>query len=111
MCNLAFTAAGGDVAELLETVDEPLEEIAFAVEPGVAGVALGAIGAPRDHRHGPLLGQRQAEVVGVVGAVGDDVLQPKPGDELAREQHVAAMAGRNDDAHRQAERIDGNVQL
>jgi len=66
--------AGGDAPELLELGDAAFDEVALSIEMGVELVFAGPGGAARDDRLGVLLGDRRADVIGIVGGVGDDRL-------------------------------------
>ena len=51
------------------------------------------------------------EGLGVVGAVGDDVARFKAFQQVLAVDHIASVARREHEAHRQAERIDGGMDL
>ena len=51
------------------------------------------------------------EVLGVIGSVGDDVAGLEAVQQVLAIDHVAAMAGREHEAHRQTERVDNGMDL
>ena len=68
-----LAVARSDAAELLEFGKEALDEVAFLVEPSVAGVRAAPFGSWRNDGNGSGVENGVVEVLGVVGAVGDDV--------------------------------------
>ena len=96
-------------AELLELCKEALDEISLLVEPPVAGVRPPSPGSWRNDGNGPGVENGIVEVLGVVGAVGEDVARFDTIQQILAVDHVAAMAGREHEAHRQAQRIDGGM--
>jgi hypothetical protein len=70
-----FFVAGGDGSELLESIEETFDEIAFGVEREVAWAADPAVGLGWDHRRDGAHAQSFDEVVDVVTLVGDQGLR------------------------------------
>jgi hypothetical protein len=74
-----FVIARRDAAKLLQSVEEALDAIAFAIKglgPPVLGFAIESVRYVRDRT---LVTDMRADVVGVIGLVGDDdgtVLEP-----------------------------------
>lgn len=108
-----LVVAGGDPAELLELVDEPLDEVALGAEAKVAARAPASVGPRGDGRtrEREREREREAEVVAVVGPIGDDVLWPEPVDRAVGEEDVAPVTGRDDRADGQPEGIGRAVEL
>ena len=60
-----------DGAPVFEPAEGTLDEIALSVGDGVERRYGAAVGHGGDHRPGALLGKEGAQVIGVVGLVGD----------------------------------------
>src|SRR3712207_5565479 len=98
-------------AELLELADAAFDEMTFLVEVPVEGQAPGAGGIARDNRLGAYRRDGVADVVGVIGGVGDDGFGGLPLQQPVRAGGVARLTGREDDAHRATEAAHGQVDL
>ena len=68
-------------------------------------------GAARDDRLGVLLGDRRADVIGIVGGVGDDRLGRRILQQASRLRGIAGLAGGEHEADRAAEPSHGEVDL
>ena len=64
-----------------------------------------------DHRLGPEIENGVVEIPGIIGEIGDDMAWPQPLQKVGAVDHIAAMARPQDKANRQAEGIDGGVDL
>lgn len=51
------------------------------------------------------------QVIGIVGAVGDDMPGGKAIDKAMRLRHIVLLAGPGKQTHRIAQRVDGGVEL
>ena len=103
--------AGGDTSEVVELVEEPLDEVAFAVECEVAMLWRDAVGFGRDDRSDFPFPQGLDEGVSVIGLVskkglGIDTFQQRLG--LAE---VGGLARGQGEADRVAQRVDERVYL
>lgn len=103
--------ARGDTAEVFEFVEEPFDEIAFLVEIAIIGVRSAPVGSWRDDGDGTGIEDGVVEMLGVVGAVGNDGVAGKPLDQVGRVQDFAAMARACLQADRIAESIGGGMDL
>ena len=70
-----------------------------------------ASGARWDDGNGPGIENSVVEVLGIVGAVGEDVAGFEAVQQVPAVDDVAAMARRKHKAHRQAQRIDDSMDL
>src|SRR5688572_16655733 len=108
-----FLAAQGDPAEAFEFVEEAFDLMAFLVEPpvdrrrgGAAGIGVDLGGCAE------VVGNESAQRISIVSCVGDDMANAlQTGQEGLRLWAVAILSGRRMDPQRQADRIDGRVQL
>ena len=105
-----FVVACGDVAELLELVEEALDEVPLAIDGLLPAVFLLAVGSVGDVGDGALTTNAGAHRVGVVAPVGDD--------DCARRQSVeqdlgasdvVIVPGRDQEADRPAFGVDPRV--
>ena len=96
---------------MIELVDKAFDQVALAIETEIARQAFGSIGARGDYGTGALKRYGHAEVVGVIGPIGDDMVGAEPGDQRFAEQDIAPLPRRGDDASGQAEGIGGEVDL
>lgn len=71
---VTFVVAGGDGAEVLQFVEEPLDPVALAVENGVEGRKPDPGRHQPDVGHCPAFGEAFAQAVAVIGAVGEQGL-------------------------------------
>jgi len=87
--------------------------MAFLVKCPVDGLGPAARRVLLDLRSCVQLGgDEAAQVIGIVGGVGDDMADPlQPLDQTARLRAVAPVPGRDLEPDGQAERIDGGVDL
>lgn len=106
-------ATQGDAAEPFDLVEEALDEVAFLVEHPVDRLGSAARRVLLDLSHGTkFLGDEGAQVVGVVACIHDDMAHPlQPLDQPARLGAVTPVAGGDQKADRQAERIDCGMDL
>jgi hypothetical protein len=103
--------AGGDAAELLQLVEEPLDEIAFFVKRLVVGERRAAIGFGRDDRLGLTRKDSLAQVIRVITLVGDDGFSLETFDEVMRLCDVVALPWPEKKPDGIAERVGGGVDL
>jgi hypothetical protein len=71
----ALVVAGGDGAELLETAEEALDAVALLVDVAVVRHGDPAASGGRNDDVDAGLAQGLGEMVGVVGAVGDQAVE------------------------------------
>ena len=90
--------------------EETLDEIGLLSDIAVMVNACGAALAGGDHGLAGLT-DRGAEVIGIVGFVGEDMPGGQVGDECMAVGDVAGLAGRDNEAHRVAQVVDRDVQL
>ena len=102
--------AGGDAAELLQLVEEPLDEIAFFVKRLVVGERRAAIGFGHD-RLGLTRKDSLAQVIRVITLVGDDGFSLETFDEVMRLCDVVALPWPEKKPDGIAERVGGGVDL
>ena len=106
-----LVVAGGDGAILLELAEEPLDQIALAIEREIGVARLGAIGLGRnDGRDGAAL-EGLDQSVGVVGFVG----QERVGLDLVEQRlglgDIGRLPGRQRKSSWISDRIDDGVNL
>lgn len=106
-----FVVSRSDASELLETAEETLDQIPIPVEMSVERARIEAIGARRDNRLSALCFDDCHKRVGVVALVGDDITSRLVLDQRSGLVDVCDLSGRQNDAQRIAECIDGNMQL
>lgn len=106
-----FFIAAGDAAEVFDLVDEALDHMALFVEVLVVGDRLSAGGVGGDHGDAALLGHSGAEVVAVIGGIGDQEVGREIRDQRLGLAHLMLLARGQHDAQGVAERIDRDVQL
>jgi hypothetical protein len=106
-----FLVACRDAAVLLDLVDEALDQMALLVEVLVVRNRLRACGVGGDHGPAALCDHRGAEPIGVKGGVADHELGFKARNQCLGLGRLVGLARREAQAHRIAERIDGDVQL
>jgi len=106
-----FFVARGDGSELLESIEETFDEIAFGVEREVAWAADPAVGLGRDHRRDAAHAQGFDEAVGVVTLVGDKGLRLDFGEQRFGLGDVVDLSPGQSDRQRIAERVDDGVDL
>lgn len=97
--------------ELLELGEEAFHEVSLLVEAPVAGVRAASSGSRRNDGNSSGVENGVVEVLGVVGPVGEDVAGFEAVQQVLAVDHIATMAGREYKAHRQAQRIDGSMDL
>jgi len=105
--------ACGDASELLEFGEHALDQIALFVEAPITGLRIrwSALRTRRDDGDGSHGLDGFVEVVCVVRLVGNDVARPQAVQQRFAEQHIAALTGTEDEAHRQAQRIANGMDL
>ena len=96
---------------MLELVEEALDEVAFPVERLVGGVWPAAVTARRDDGLGPGLQDGVVEVVGVIGAVGDDGVGRQAIDQVVGAGDVVLLPRSRQQPCRIAEGVGCGVQL
>jgi hypothetical protein len=106
-----LVVTGGDASEMLDTVDEALDQVAFLVEVLVVGDRLSPARIWRDHGGGAELDDGRPDAIGIVSLVSDDVLAG-----LAIEQglglgRIMGLAGGQDDPDQLADGVDEEMQL
>ena len=104
--------ASGNAAEVLQFGEEPLDQVAFAVQPlAEAGFPL-AVALRRDVGRGTLVLDQFADAVGVVGLVGQhDGARPKVVKQLVCDLPVVRLPGGQAEPDREPLRIDDDVDL
>jgi hypothetical protein len=96
---------------VLEPADAGLDQVAFLVDRLVE-VELGRPrGIARDDCDGAGLCDGNAEVVGIVGGIGQDEAGPVLAEQGSRLRGIAALAGGQDDPDGAAEAAYGEVDL
>lgn len=70
-----------------------------------------AVATGRDDRFATLFVDQVVEAVGIIGAVGQDLLAMQATDQVASGCHIVLLARPQDEAEWQAERIDYGVNL
>jgi hypothetical protein len=106
-----FVVSGGNASELLETAEETLDQISIPIEMSIERAECAAIGARRDHRLSALRFDGCHKGIGVVALVGDDKASWLVLDQRSSLVDVCDLPGRQNDAQRIAERIDGHMQF
>ena len=101
----------GDASELFEFVKEPFDEIAVFVDVSVVAVVSGSAAVHRDHNLGALSLDSLAEVICVVGFVGQDMLGGKALDQSMGLSDVVTFSACEDETNRIAQGIDRDMQL
>jgi hypothetical protein len=104
-----FVVASGDGSVLLEFTEEPLDEIALAIEGEIGFTRLAAIGFGRDDGRDAALLQRLDQRIAVIALVGKEGF----GLDMIEQRHrlcdVGRLARRQRQRHGIAERIDDGV--
>lgn len=106
-----FVVTRGDASEMFETCKEALDQIASTVDMAIEFARCETIGSRRDHCLGASGLDLGHEVVGVVALVGHYGLTRQILDQRRGTVDVGDLPGREDDAQRVAQCIDGNVQF
>src|SRR5688572_15600224 len=83
--------AGRDAAKLLESVDEPFDDVSQAIERPVVTSRRMAL-ATRDDRSTALLADLRSQGVAVIAFVGDDAFRLRGRDQFAGHRHVMSLA-------------------
>ncbi len=96
---------------MFELVEEAFDEVALLVDVPVVIVVAGSGPIEGDDGLGALGLDGLAEVIGIVGLVGQDVACPQTVDERPGLGDVVAFAAGEEEAHRVAERVDGDMEL
>lgn len=104
--------ARGDGAEVFEFVEEALDEVALAVEPGVDGAPHADVALAGDVGPSPARLDHLDDGPGVIAAVGDDVAsEGKAAEELRCRGLVGGLARGEHEADGEAAGIDDDVDL
>ena len=103
--------ARGDCAEVFEFIEEPLDEVAFAIEGEIGVTRFEAVGLGRNDGHDAPLLEGVDQGVGIIGFVGQerlglDFIEQRPG--LA---DIGRLPRRERQNGRVAKRIDDGVDL
>lgn len=106
-----LVVAGGDAAELLEAVKEALDAVALLVQDGVVAMRLAPVPPRWDDEFSPGIEDGIVQVVGVVAPVGDDRAGCEALDQGVGLDHVALLAGAEQQADGVAQGIGGGVDL
>jgi len=96
---------------MLETCEEALDQIASTVEMPIEFAWCEAIGSGRNHSFGASGFDSGYEMIGVVALVGHHSLPRQIFDQCRGAVDIGDLSGREDNAQRIAQRIDGNVQF
>src|SRR5260370_19976889 len=107
----SFFEAGGDASELLELAEAAFEEMAWGVEMGVERVLARSRRIVGDDGDGAFARDGQAEVVGVIGCIGDDDIGGHALDEGPGLRRIACLAGGQHEAHRASQAAHGEMDL
>lgn len=103
--------AGCDCAVLFEFIEEPLDEVTFAIEGVVAGALDRAAGGWRDDGSDSPPVERLDQAISVVGLIGEQGLEVCPFDQRLGLAEVRGLARGQREFYRVAERIDQGVDL
>ena len=107
-----FVVARGDASEMLELVEEALDEIALAVDVGIDDAADPHVALAWDVRGRAARLDPLDDGAGKEATVGDDLRRERElFDQMRKGGLVGRLAGREQEAHRQAECIDDRVDL
>lgn len=96
---------------MLELAEAALDEVAFLVDRLVEVELSGPRGIVRDNGDGAGLGDGGAEVVGIVGGIGQDEAWSVVVEQGGSLWGIAALPGGQDDPDGAAETADGEVDL
>ncbi len=110
-CVGELVVAGGESAVLLEIAEEPLDEIALAVQDEVGLARLTAIGFGRDDGLDATLLQRSDQRIGVITLVGEESLRLDLIEQRHRLCDVGRLPRRERQRHGIAEGIDDRMDL
>ncbi len=86
--------SGCDAAEVFELVEEALDEVALFVEIGVVGRNASAGSIEGNDSLSLGMGDGAAEVIGVIGLIGEDVLGGQTIDQRLGLGDIVALPGR-----------------
>jgi hypothetical protein len=98
-----------DCAEVLEGVEEPLDEVAFAVEHEIACAWSLAVCLGRNHRSDSAFGQSADERIGVVGLVTKQGVRLDIDDQRFRASQIMGLPCREHQLDRITKGIDEGV--
>lgn len=101
----------GNAPELLETAEEPLDQVAVPIEMGVERALIFPVGAWRDNGLSALGPDGRDKRIGIVTLVRNHRLGGDSLDQRRGAFDVRNLARRQDDAQRIAQGIDCNMQL
>ena len=96
---------------MLDFVDEPLDQIAFAIGMLVVRDGLRSRAARWDHGLGAAFCDTGAEAIRVIALISEQVLERKTADQVFGLEDVVHLAWGQDEADGIAEGIDTNVYL
>jgi hypothetical protein len=106
-----LVVSGCDAAPLLELGEEAFDAPSLFVGDAIIAVLIFAMAAGRDDRLAALLVDEIVQAVGVIGAVGQNLAGWDATDQIAGGRHVVLLTGTEDEADRQAKRIDYGMDL
>src|SRR6185503_14600818 len=103
--------AGGESSRLLEQIEGALDFGAGHVELLVVRSLLRTASVRWDHGHAAAFLKRAAEVVRIVGLVGEQASRRDSTDEFLRRHDVVALPFRDLEREREAECVDDQLDL
>jgi hypothetical protein len=104
-----FVVACGDGTKVLEFIEEPLDEVTFAIEREVTRSWGLAVGLWRDHWSDCPLGQRADQLIRVVGLVGDQGIRVGGVNERLGASQIVSLPGCKHQVDGIAQSIDERV--
>jgi len=102
----SYIVTGCDAAPLLEFGEEALDAPPLLVGDAIIAMLIFAMAAGRDDGFATLLVDEVVQAVGVVGAIGKNLLGRDAADQITGWRHVVLLAGTKNEADRQAKGID-----
>jgi curved DNA-binding protein CbpA len=106
-----FLEARGDASELLEPAEAAFDEMSLGIEVSIERMLGRSRGVVGDDGERTFAGDRQPEVVGVIGGIGDDDIGGHAVDERSGLRSITGLAGGEDEAHRAAQAANGEMDL
>ena len=104
--------SGCEASEVLEAAEHALDDVAVTVRLGVAGEGVFAVGFVGDHRGGAACGDIGAQLIAVVGFVGEEGRhRGREGEHVGRGGDIGGLARREEKGDGSAERIGQGVDL
>lgn len=96
---------------MLDAAEEAFDAVSLLVEGRVVGMLALAMASGWDDGIAALIDDEIVEAVCVVGFVGQEVLGGQALDQVAGWGHVVLLAGSDDEADRQAQRVYADMEL